>query len=50
MTKSTENIDELFWEHYYSLDEETIIEINNRNFSGEINNVVVGINRHCYAL
>jgi hypothetical protein len=50
MDNYRKNIDELFWNQYYSIDEKSILKINEYNFSVELNNVVVRINKHCYGL
>lgn len=44
------DIEQLFYENYNSLTEQDIIEINNNNPSGNINNVVVGLQKHCYGV
>lgn len=44
------DIDALFWNQYYSIGEEAILKINENSYSGELNNVVVRISKHCYGL
>jgi uncharacterized protein YutE (UPF0331/DUF86 family) len=44
------DIRELFCKHYSNLDEETILKINKNNVSGDLNNVVVGLKKHCYGI
>jgi len=43
-------IERLFYENYNSLTEQDIIEINNNCPSGDFNNVVVGLHKHCYGI
>lgn len=45
-----EELERLFAENVYRIDESTILEMNRSHISGEINNVVVGLTRHCYGL
>jgi len=44
------NIQELFYDHYANLDEEAILKMNKNCNSGELNNVIVGLEKHCYGL
>jgi hypothetical protein len=44
------NIQELFYGHYVNLSEEAILKMNENYNSGELSNVVVGLNKHCYGL
>lgn len=50
MEKKNFNIQDVFYEHYANLTEETILRMNKNCNSGELNNVVVGLNKHCYGL
>lgn len=43
-------IQELFYNHYSPLDEEVILRMNENYNSGELSNVVLGLERHCYGL
>lgn len=45
-----EKIEQLFYENYGNLDEEAILDINEKNPAGDINNVVVGLRKHCYGI
>lgn len=44
------NIQEVFCNHYVELSEEMILEMNKSFNSGELNNVVVGLNKQCFGL
>lgn len=44
------NIQELFYDHYATLDEDAILKMNKICNSGELNNVIVGLEKHCYGL
>ena len=44
------NIQDLFYNHYRNLDEDAIFRLNNNCNSGELNNVVVGLEKHCFGL
>jgi hypothetical protein len=50
MSVSKLSTDELFWENYFTLDEEVILKINDNNEVPGLNNVIVGMNNHCYGL
>ncbi|MEJ8841504.1 hypothetical protein WG954_03860 [Lacibacter sp. H375] len=43
-----EEIELLFYECYSSVEEKTILELNEREVNGNICNVVVGLAKHCY--
>lgn len=43
-------IQNTFLENYGSLDEQAILEINDNNPNGDINNVVVGLCNHCFGI
>lgn len=43
-------IKELFFKQYNSLSEEDIVDINSKSQSGDINNVVAGLNDHCFGV
>jgi hypothetical protein len=45
-----DKIEQLFYENYGNLDEEAILDINDKNPGGDINNVVVGLTTHCYGI
>lgn len=44
------NITSVFRDNYTSLDENAILKMNEICSSGELNNVVVGLEKHCYGL
>jgi hypothetical protein len=48
MQESQNELHELFCSHYAPLDEEEIIEINKNMNSGDLNNVIVGLEQHFY--
>ena len=50
MTADNFNIQDVFYDHYANLTEEAILKMNKNGNSGELNNVVVGLNKHCYGL
>jgi hypothetical protein len=50
MNISDSNIEELFYQHFSNLDEETILEINKDSQSVDINNVVSGLQTHCMGI
>ncbi len=41
---------ELFNENSYRLDREYIVALNKSSNYGDLNNVVVGVQKHCYAV
>jgi Meiotically up-regulated gene 113 len=43
-------LQELFYESYNSLSEDEILEINKKNPTADINNVIVGLCKHCFGI
>jgi hypothetical protein len=50
MTVDNFKIQDVFYDHYTNLTDEAILKMNKNGTSGELNNVVVGLNKHCYGL
>jgi len=50
MQETQSELYELFCQHYSSLEEETIMEINKNTNSGELNNVIVGLEKYFYCI
>lgn len=44
------NIQELFYDHYANLDKDAILKMNKYGNTGDLNNVIVGLEKHCYGL
>jgi hypothetical protein len=44
------DIQDIFDERFYFLDEETILELNKNDYSAGLNNVIVGLEIHCYGV
>ena len=48
--KSQEQIRALFEEHYYFVNRDTIIDLNERTGDGGLNNVVINLNKECFSI